>query len=139
MTNEGQQSVQVEPEGPDLPIRASSSGTRRALGVEWRTAFLIESIGSRAALARLLDVSRSQPTRWLAGEETPGPENMRALIDLDYVVARAEMVWPPDVALEWLEGANSYLDGARPIDVLKLRGPTEVIDALDAALSGSFS
>ncbi len=83
--------------------------------------------------------SAANPRGGWRGEETPGPENMRALIDLDYVVARAEMVWPTDVALEWLEGANSYLDGARPIDVLKLRGPTEVIDALDAALSGSFS
>jgi uncharacterized protein (DUF2384 family) len=53
-------------------------------------------------------------------------------------MARATMLWTKDVAIEWLEGSNSHLDGARPIDVLKTRGSSEVIDALDAAQSGAF-
>ena len=100
-----------------------------------RTTFLIETVGSGAAVARLLGVSRSQPYRWSTGDETPGPESARLLLDLDHVLARAMLVWPRDVALDWLEGSNSHLDGARPIDVVKERGSAEVIRALDGAFA----
>lgn len=43
------------------------------------------------------------------------------------------MLFPERVAIDWLYGSNSYLDGARPIDVLKIRGSADVIAALDAA------
>lgn len=100
-----------------------------------RTEFLIESLGSAAEVARLLGVGRSQPTQWRNGKESPGPNTAQQLVDLDYVVAKAVQIWPAKAALDWLNGANSYLDGARPIDVLKLRGTNEVVKALEAALA----
>ncbi|MGK3708932.1 antitoxin Xre/MbcA/ParS toxin-binding domain-containing protein [Arthrobacter sp. IK3] len=103
-----------------------------------RTKLLIDALGSGAELARILGVSSSQPSRWMNGIETPGPETGRALVDLDHVMARALMLWKPKAAIEWLQGSNSYLDGARPIDVLRTRGSSEVVDALDAAQSGAF-
>ena len=104
-----------------------------------RTELLITAVGSAAKLADILGVSRSQPTRWRKGDESPSPQKARELVDLDHVMARALMLFPQPVALDWLNSANAYLDGARPIDVLQLRGSTEVIDALDAAMSGAFA
>jgi hypothetical protein len=38
-----------------------------------------------------------------------------------------------------MTGANGFLDGARPIDVLLQRGSADVIDALKATLSGAYA
>ncbi len=103
-----------------------------------RTEFLVKVVGG-AELARMLGVSRSQPTRWRSGAEQPGPDAARGLVDLDHVMTRALMLWPARVATDWLTSANAYLDGARPIDVLKVRGSAEVIDALDAATAGVYA
>lgn len=104
-----------------------------------RTEFLIDAVGGGSTLADLLGVSRSQPTRWRTGKESPSPQIARELVDLDHVMARASMLFTQPVALDWLSSANSYLDGARPIDVLKTRGSAEVIASLDAAMAGAFS
>ena len=104
-----------------------------------RTEFLISAIGSGTALAEVLGVARSQPTRWRQGQESPSPETARELIDLDHVMARALMLFPQPVAMDWLTSANSYLDEPRPIDVLRTRGSAEVIDALDATMAGAFA
>lgn len=116
--------------------RVRASGT--VSGAQQRTELLIQSFGGTTALARVLGVSVSQPSRWRSGAESPGLATGRLVVDLDHVMARATMLWTRDVAIEWLEGSNSHLDGARPIDVLKTRGSSEVIDALDAAQSGAF-
>lgn len=104
-----------------------------------RTATAAAAVGGLAKVADLLEVSRSQPTRWRQGIEQPSPEMARLIVDLDHVMARAQLVFTPKVARQWLVGSNSYLDGARPIDVLRIRGSSEVIDALDAAMQGAYS
>lgn len=58
------------------------------------------------------------------------------LIDLEHVLARVRLVWSGESAVTWLESANAYLGGARPIDVLRLQGPGPVLEALDAASWG---
>jgi uncharacterized protein (DUF2384 family) len=87
-------------------------------------------------LAELVGVHRSQPSRWIKGTERPGPAAAPILIDLEHVVARARLVWGETAAATWLESANSYLDGARPLDVLRLSGPSSVLEALDAETWG---
>lgn len=104
-----------------------------------RTEFLIDAVGGVNALARLLDVSPSQPSRWRKGEEAPGPETARRLLDLDHVVARVLLLWDRSLVEAWLTGANAHLDGRRPIDVLRLRGAPEVLAALDAEAQGAFA
>lgn len=104
-----------------------------------RTAFLIETFGSASAVAELLEVSRSQPGKWRTGAESPSPAASALLIDLDHVIARATLLWPAAVAKRWLVGTEPLLGGARPIDVLRLRGSREVIDALDAVTSGAYA
>jgi len=84
-------------------------------------------------------VSKSQPSRWKSGAELPGPEAARRLVDLDHALSRALLLWEPKTAVTWLESPNGYLDRARPIDVLMTRGSSEVLDALDAALSGAYA
>lgn len=123
-------------------MTAAAKTTGRARGgtaplVRERATFLIDVLGG-AELARWLGVSRSQPTRWRQGAEVPGPEAARELVDLDHVMARALMLYPAPVAIDWLTSSNGYLDGARPVDVLKTRGSAEVIAALDAAESGAI-
>lgn len=104
-----------------------------------RAGFLIRALGSQTRVAELLEVSRSQPGKWSKGEESPSPERARELIDLDHVVARVVSWLGPDMTISWLNGSNSFLDGARPIDVLRVRGSSEVVDALDAEMSGAYA
>lgn len=97
------------------------------------------ALGSNANLAALLEVSPSQPTRWIQGSERPNSLNARAIVDLDHVVARAALLWQPTVVTSWLYGHNAFLGGARPIDVVKLRGAAPVIEALDQELAGGYA
>lgn len=111
----------------------------KAIRLSDRAEAVIGAVGGVRALAGLMDVSPSQPSRWRQGVEQPSPENSRELIDLDYVFARATLIWEPQVAAAWFMGSNAFLDGARPIDVLKLRGAVEVVAALDAEAGGAFA
>lgn len=106
-----------------------------------RTEFVIAGLGKTGAskLADLLNVARSQPTRWRTGKETPGPQTARLLLDLDYVLARLLLLYPPTVATTWLTSGNGFLDGSRPIDVLRIRGSRDVVDAIDATMAGAFA
>jgi len=97
------------------------------------------AFGSSATLARYLGVNRSQPTQWRKGAESPSLETGRALLDLDYVIARAAMLWPMEVVHDWLVGSNAFLNGARPVDVVRSEGAKAVIEALDAELSGAYA
>lgn len=100
-----------------------------------RVRYLVEILGG-TLVASWVGVNRSQPSRWIKGEERPGPKAAPLLIDLEHVLARARLVWGEQAALTWLESGNSYLEGARPIDVLQASGPARVLDALDAEAWG---
>ena len=104
-----------------------------------RAGAVVAALGSKAQLASMLEVSPSQPTRWIDGSERPNSENARAIVDLDYVIARAGLLWKPSVIGSWLNGSNAFLDGARPIDVLRATGSAPVIDALDQELAGGYA
>ena len=100
-----------------------------------RVRYLADILGG-AQLAAVVGVNRSQPSRWMKGEERPGPTAAPMLIDLEHVIARARLIWGESAAATWLVSANSYLDGARPIDVLQISGPAPVLEALDAETWG---
>jgi hypothetical protein len=129
--------------------RASSAAATRAPSsrtpelIDWKASeradFLIEAFGGVSKLADALGVSKSQPGRWRSGVERPGVTAARNLLDLDHVMGRASQVWRPDVAARWMGSSNAFLQGSRPIDVLMTRGPNDVINALDATLSGAFA
>jgi len=91
---------------------------------------------SRAQLAKLIGVSPSQTSRWASGEERPGPAAAPALIDLEHIYSRARLVWGGESARIWMESANVFLGGARPLDVLLTEGPARVLQTLDAEMWG---
>lgn len=133
-----------------VTVRATAGTIRkpRVPGVRTRTAvppvvrrrltWLVSVLGNNQ-VAELLGVNRSQPSRWRTGKEGLAPENRRAVLDLDYVVARLHESWTPEVAALWLRGSNAHLGGAVPLDVLKLRGAAEVIRAIDAEDQGAYA
>src|SRR5206468_97815 len=98
---------------------------------------LIMDLGSNR-VASLLGVSPSQPVRWRTGQERISAENQRSVLDLDYVMARLRQLFPPEQAEVWLTSHNSHL-GARPIDVLQMRGAGPVVQAIDAEAEGAYS
>lgn len=102
-----------------------------------RTRWLAEVVGGGRALAGMLGVSPSQTSRWASGAERPGTVAAPLLIDLEHVLARVHLVWAEPAATAWMISANAYLGGARPVDVLRLRGPGPVLEALDAGTWGS--
>lgn len=124
-----------------LPARRGRPGAESAptLSIEARVREVANALGSSANLAALLGISPSQPTRWLQGTERPSPANARAIVDLDHVIARANLLWQPSVVTSWLYGNNAFLEGARPVDVVKLQGATPVIAALDQELAGGYA
>ncbi len=108
-------------------------------GPAQRTDELASHLGGVTALARALGVSPSQPSRWKSGKESPSPDMARRLVDLDHVVARALLVWDPEVVPDWLTSPNGHLGGATPLGVLSTQGPSAVLDALDAVEAGGFA
>jgi hypothetical protein len=98
--------------------------------------YLVSVLGGATQLAEIVQVNRSQPSRWMNGQERPGATAAPLLIDLEHVIARARLVWGETAAATWMVSSNSYLEGARPVDVLKLSGSAPVLEALDAETWG---
>jgi uncharacterized protein (DUF2384 family) len=98
---------------------------------------VVSVLGSNA-VARLLGVSRSQPSRWRSGQEQMSPLNRARLSDLDHVLNRLLQVLWPEEAGAWLTAPNPHL-GGRPVDVLALRGSGPVIEAIDALAQGAYA
>ena len=99
---------------------------------------LIEILGNNL-LATMLGVNQSQPSMWNSGKERVSAENQRKISDLDHVMNRLLIELHPDQAVQWLQGNNPHLNFGRPMDVLILKGPSRVLDAIDALASGSYA
>lgn len=121
--------------GPALVLADAAS---TAFPADVTVARLIDLLGNNA-LARILGVSNSQPTRWRQGKESISPANRRRLSDLDHVLDRLLLELWPDQAGDWLTSPNAHLGGATPIDALALRGAGAVLDAIDALAVGAFA
>jgi putative toxin-antitoxin system antitoxin component (TIGR02293 family) len=89
-------------------------------------------------IARLLDVDPAMITRWKRGA-TISPTMSHRILDLHAVLARALQIFEPKVATQWLVGHEPFLNDARPIDVLALRGSAPLIEALDAIAAGAYA
>ncbi|HMF29552.1 MAG TPA: hypothetical protein VKE42_12310, partial [Candidatus Cybelea sp.] len=96
---------------------------------------LVEAYGHNA-VARLLDVDAAMITRWRRGAKI-SPLMSRRVLDLHAVLTRALQIFAPEVATEWLVGHEPFLNDARPIDVLGVRGAAPLIEALDGIAAGA--
>ena len=125
------------------PAKRARTPTRRgapaagSVHVETRLESVLRELGNNQA-AELIGVSRSQPSRWRRRHERISPENERRILDLDYVLARLRRIFPEQQARIWLRSHNAHL-GARPVDVLRLRGAEPVIGAIDAEEQGAYA
>jgi hypothetical protein len=124
------------------PAAGRSAGKRAAAGsgvvpTSQKLTRLVESMGNNW-VARMLEVSPSQPSRWRTGEEGISPENARQVTDLEYVMSRLLQLYSPSVARVWLESYNGHLEG-KPVDVLHLRGALTVAAAIDAEAQGAYA
>lgn len=100
---------------------------------------LADALGSKSRAAEYLGVARSQPGKWLSGQERPNPRARRLIQDFDYVWDRLTDERSADVATLWLHSPNSFLNGATPITWLRQRGAEAVVGAIDAEEAGSFA
>jgi putative toxin-antitoxin system antitoxin component (TIGR02293 family) len=92
-----------------------------------------------SAVAKLLDVGSGTVTNWKKGRHTISPEYAQRVIELHDVLVRALQIFQPQIAMDWLVGAEPFLDGARPIDVLVSRGAAPLIDALAAIEATAYA
>ena len=92
----------ARPASIDPVPTARRSGDATGPDVQWRARSAAEALGSRARLADVLGVSDSQPTRWIRGEDSSNAENARVIVDLEYVVARARLLWSDDETVNLL-------------------------------------
>lgn len=99
---------------------------------------LVAAFGPRP-LARLLDVKPGTVANWMSGHRRMSPEMARRVIDLHDVLNRALQIFKADTAARWLVGNEPFLDHARPIDVLVLRGVAPLIEALDGIDAGAYA
>jgi transcriptional regulator with XRE-family HTH domain len=122
-----------------LVSAGEQSGDRAAAGLllDQRLERLIATFGNNH-VAELLGVSPSQPSRWRKGDERVSHDKQRRLLDLDYVMARLLQLFPREQADIWLTSHNAHL-GARPIDVLRLRGASAVVLAIDAEAQDAYA
>ena len=97
------------------------------------------ALGSQAKLADWVGVGRSQTTRWVDGATQPSADAERAVTDLEFIISRARMVWDDSVLPDWLNGRNAFLDGATPLEMIRLGRTSEVLDAISGDETGVYA
>jgi transcriptional regulator with XRE-family HTH domain len=75
-----------------------------------RIELLAESLCTASTVAECLGVSRPLLSKWRAGTAMPSPAKLKLLVDLDHVMARAALIYAPDIARDWLFCHDSYLE-----------------------------
>lgn len=90
-------------------------------------------------VADLLGVNKSQPGRWLRGQERMSPANAAGVVELDALLARVLQAFTAEQAALWLTGSDPHLGGARPLDAFRVRGLQAVLPAIHAHEQGAFA
>jgi hypothetical protein len=100
---------------------------------------LVDDFGGRAQVARILQVNRSQVTRWLDGGQEPDPGNQRKVEATELAMARLLRLYDAATARLWLAGTNAHLANRRPMDLLARGRLADVLAAIDAEEGGTFA
>ena len=122
---------------PAGPIRLRPAASKLA-AVQPLLERIVEALGANKT-ADILDVDRSQVSRWMGGAQLPGAEMSRRIVDLHDVLTRILRVYEREAAELWLTGSEPLLGGARPLDVLALEGAAPVIRAIDGIMQGVYA
>lgn len=113
-------------------------GRRHFVDAAARLKVLNRVYGSDAAVAKLLDVGRSQPRRWREGQ-LPDSANASRLTILATVVELLSAILSPTSIPMWLEGPNAHLGNRTPMYLLKTGQVAEVFEAMDALRTGTYA
>ncbi|WP_157940192.1 hypothetical protein [Arthrobacter ruber] len=100
---------------------------------------LLRAWGSKSRLAAALKVDPADLVAWESGNSKPGTKDGRLIVHTHVVLEQAEKIWKSNVAVDWLLGNNSYLDGVRPIDSIRVKGLRDVKGAVESEAAGNFS
>ncbi|HEX8395271.1 MAG TPA: hypothetical protein VF665_23180 [Longimicrobium sp.] len=103
-----------------------------------RLSAITEILGSDAAVAEVLGVSRAQPRRWREGQ-VPDPDNRDRIIGLDAVISLLNGFLAESSIPKWLTGVNAHLGDRRPISLLREGRLSDVIAAIEAQKTGAFA
>lgn len=66
-------------------------------------------------------------------------EAARAIIDLEFIIARAQMVWDQAVVPTWLHGRSAFHEGSTPLEMIRRGRTSEVLDAITAEEATVFA
>jgi transcriptional regulator with XRE-family HTH domain len=112
--------------------------TRVTIATAAKVEALRHDLGSGAAVADLLGVSRSRITRWLKGEGVD-PLNADRIDLLELVLASLLRLYEPEAARAWLLGFNPHLGDRRPIDLIRAGHAEELIAAIRTERAESYA
>lgn len=77
---------------------------------------------SQEDLARVLDVSARNFSRWLSGQvENPGEAHLQNLQEIEGIVDEARKALKPELVAVWFRTPNPTLADLRPLDLLSSR------------------
>jgi uncharacterized protein (DUF2384 family) len=99
---------------------------------------LVESYNARV-VAHMLGIDPAQVSRWLKRDAPISDVMATRIFAAHTLIARAHQVFTPPNVAAWLFGHEPLLGGARPIDVLVLRGLGPVLAALDGVEDGVYA
>ncbi|HVL91088.1 MAG TPA: hypothetical protein VM841_12720 [Actinomycetota bacterium] len=97
---------------------------------------LIAMLGNNR-VARLLDVSASQTSRWRSSKDRPSPDMILRIGDLDHVMFRLFGQMHATVALDWLDAHNEFI-GTTPAEAIEAGEFGLVHSALALEAQGGF-
>lgn len=98
---------------------------------------ICELLGSVDDTADLLGESVSKVERWLKSGQV-AIQSQRVVLDLEFLLVRASHVWSRETLMSWFRSENSFI-GASPIHELRQRGPVDVLAAIIATETGSYT
>ena len=113
---------------------------RVALNIGETVRYLRREIGmTEVDLADGTGASTRTVRRWIAAQATqPQARHARQIDDLKTIVDELEDSLTPKGIRQWLRARNRYLDGARPIDLLRQGQFDRVNDAARAFSEGYY-
>ena len=125
----GQEEPLPQGEEPSMPVEIAAADLSATAASLRRVLQLWSEKRERSKAASIDQVVRELLPSLLGSDPPPGREK-RLSLDLEYILERLLLVFPMGQASIWLESYNPAING-RPIDVLALRGLSQVLHAVD--------
>lgn len=120
----------------DAPVKLRMSKRKLVLS---KVTYLAERLGGVSHVAEAVQTDKSRVSRWAKGGAFPDAQNTQTIDDLEFIYQRLSRFLSDSTADKWLNSANSFLHGKRPIDVVHEGRVVDVLSAADQEEAGSFA